>query len=62
MKSSQSLMHLMQWFYDGFAADRSLALLVSCYGIFVHLTYISDTHTAHIGTKLTGNHTASRGR
>ena len=27
-------MHRIEWLYDGYAADRSLALLVSCYGDF----------------------------
>ncbi len=31
------LIHRIIWVYDGFAADRSLAELVSCYGFFVTL-------------------------
>ena len=31
------LMHRVIWIYDGFAADRSLAELVSCYGAFATL-------------------------
>ncbi|WP_213936655.1 hypothetical protein [Pseudomonas sp. dw_612] len=31
--SSDNLKHRSDWFYDGFAAERSLAVLGSCYGI-----------------------------
>ena len=31
------LMHRVIWIYVGFAADRSLAELVSCYGFFATL-------------------------